>query len=384
MFTAFLFRLRAEGVPVGMGEWLAFLGGLQQGIAHDLDGMYALGRAVLCRTEADYDGYDIAFADMFKDAALDPDIQAKLAQWLEEAQARTSDTLVDPAFETDEDLWKAFLERLAEQTERHDGGNHWIGTGGTSPFGHSGRASRGIRVGGSGGNRSAVHVASERQWEAYRTDRTLATRDMQVALKTLRRLQREGQWSLDLDATIDRTCHNAGDIELVERRDRENQVRLVLLMDSGGSMAPHAQRVAALFTAAEEIGTFRSFDAYFFHNCVYGWLRKNDDVGERVATADVLAGLTPQHRLLFVGDASMAPYELFSSTGWGFADVERVPGIEWLRRFRRRCPSSVWLNPDPQKWWDHPTVSAVGQIIPMHELTVDGLRDAVGILRKPV
>jgi uncharacterized protein with von Willebrand factor type A (vWA) domain len=383
VFTAFLYRLRAEGVPVGANEWLALLGALGRGLATDVDGFYRLGRAVLCRTEADFDAYDVAFAETFRGAVLDPEVRARLEQWLQDAAARESDTLVDPAM-TDDELWKTLLERLAEQTERHDGGNKWVGTGGTSPFGHSGRASKGIRIGGTGGNRGAIQVADERKWESYRTDHALDHRDLAVALKALRKLTREGLMELDLDGTIDRTCKNAGEIELVERREKQNQVRLVLLMDAGGSMAPHAERVAQLFTAAEEIGTFRSFEAWFFHNCVYGWLWRDFESGDRVPTADVLAELTPQHRLVFVGDASMAPYELFSQTGYGFADADRVPGIEWLRRFRRRCRASVWLNPDPERWWDHPTVSAIGEVFPMRPLTVDGLRDAVAELRKPV
>lgn len=383
MFTAFLYRLRAEGVPVATGEWLTLLGALRDGLAADVDGFYRLGRALLCRTEADFDAFDLAFADTFRGAVLDPELREKLEGWLADAVARTSDELVDPGL-TDQELWEQLLERLAEQKERHDGGNHWVGTGGTSPYGHSGRAASGIRVGGSGGNRGAIHVAADRQWESYRTDRTLETRDLQVALKALRKLQRQGRFELDLPETIDATCHNAGEIELAWRRERENQVRLVLLMDAGGSMAPHAERVSQLFTAADALGTFRTFDAYFFHNCPYTWLWTDFEAGERRPTADVLAELTPQHRLLFVGDASMAPYELFSMVGWGAAEDDRAPGIEWLRRLRRRCPASVWLNPDPRRWWDHPTVRGIGQIFPMFELTLHGLEDAVAALRAPV
>jgi uncharacterized protein with von Willebrand factor type A (vWA) domain len=384
MFVALLYQLRARGLPVGTGEFLVFLRGLSLGLVHSVEGLYTYGRAVLCRTEADYDAWDLAFADTFRDAVLDPELRAKLDEWLRDAIARASEALVEPEFGSDEELLAAFLQRLQEQDARHDGGSKWVGTGGTSPFGHSGSAARGVRVGGPGGNRGAIQVADDRQWESYRTDTTLQTRDLQVALRTLRRLQREGRWELDLDGTIDRTCKNGGEIEVLDRRERENQVHLVLLMDAGGSMAPHAERVSQLFTAAEEVGTFRSFEALFFHNCVYGWLWKDFDAGERVPTAEVLARLTPRHRLLFVGDASMAPYELFSATGWGFSDEERLPGIEWLRRLHKRCPASAWLNPDPRRWWDHPTVSAIGQIYPMFELTVDGLGDAIGALRAPV
>jgi uncharacterized protein with von Willebrand factor type A (vWA) domain len=383
VFTQFLYLLRAEGVPVGLQEWMALMRGLRAGLAHTVDEFYALGRAILCRTEADYDGYDLAFAHAFADAELDPEVRAKLESWLEKAKERESDELVDPDM-MDEELWQTFLERLGEQEERHDGGNRWIGTGGISPFGHSGRAKRGIRMGGKGGNRGAIRVASERRWESYRTDGALEVRDYSVALKALRKLQREGRWELDLPGTIDRTCKNAGEIEITERRERENQVRLVLIMDAGGSMAPHAERVTKLFTAAEAMNTFRSFEPWFFHNCPYNWLWSDYSSGERTPTSEVLAELTPRHRVVFVGDASMAPWELFSSTGWGFTESERLPGIEWLRKIRQRCPASVWLNPDPQRWWDHPTVSAIGGLFPMYELTVDGLRDAIRKLRAPV
>ncbi len=378
-----MYNLRAAGLPVGSSEWLVLLRALRDGLACDVDRFYALARAILCRTEADYDAFDVAFAESFRGAALDPDKLAELESWLHDAIERESDELVDPEM-SGQELLEGLAERLAEQTERHDGGDRWVGTGGTSPFGHSGRASKGVRVGGRGGNRGAIQVASDRRWESYRTDTTLSTRDLTVALKALRRLQREGRYELDLDATIDRTGRNAGDIEIVERRERENQVRLVLLMDAGGSMAPHAQRVNELFTAAEEIRTFRSFEPLFFHNCVYNWLWDDFEAGERRPTAEILAGLTPRHRLIFVGDASMAPWELFSSTGWGFGDGERLAGIDWLRRFRQRCPASVWLNPDPRRWWDHPTVSAIGQQFPMFELSLEGLRDAVNRLRAPV
>ncbi|MFT4621998.1 MAG: hypothetical protein ACI8PZ_000650 [Myxococcota bacterium] len=381
MFTTFLYALRGHGLPVGTSEWLVFLRAMRSGLATDLNGMYRLARSLLCRTEADFDKFDLAFAEVFEGLELPPDLLAKLQDWL--ATAAEMQEGASAAEERSlQELWDAFMETLREQEERHDGGNRWIGTAGTSPFGHSGRAAKGIRVGGPGGGRSAVSVASERRWQEYRTDRTLAVRDMHVALKSLRKLLREGRWELDLDATIRRTCDNAGDIEIVESRARENQVHLVLLMDAGGSMTPHYEQVSRLFTAAEGIKTFKSFTSYTFHNCVYGWLFEDIEEGKRIPTCDVLARLGPRHRLVFVGDASMAPYELFSPYGWPMD--EAVPGLEWLQRFRRRCPASVWLNPDPPRWWNHPTVRAIGGVFPMFELSVDGLSTAVNRLRAPV
>ncbi len=382
IFLRFLYTLRAEGLPVGTHVWLALLEALRQGVITDLASLYAVGRAIVCRTEADFDAWDLAFSGVFGDAVFSEADREKLRAWLERA-IQAAGEMVDPPF-SDEELWKELLDRLAKQKEQHDGGSHWVGTGGTSPFGHSGRAARGIRVGGPGGNRSAVAVADARQWESYRTDQALDARDYRVALKALRRLQREGRYELDLDGTIDRTAKNAGDIDLIWHRERENQVRVVLMMDAGGSMAPHAKRVEELFTAAEETKTFRSFEAYFFHNCVYGSVWKELSSNDRIATHELIQQLTPRHRLIFVGDASMAPYELSAAVGWGWSDEERLPGVEWLRRLRQACPASVWMNPDPQQWWDHPTVSTIGQIFPMFELTVDGLRQAVAKLRAPM
>ncbi len=382
MFTDFLYQLRSQGVLVGTGEWLGFLEAVRRGLATDVSGLYVLGRALLCRSETQFDAYDLAFAASFRGAELPEDLRAKLADWLDQAKAQNETT--PPLNETrpPEELWKEFLERLKEQTERHDGGNRWVGTGGTSPYGNSGRGDGGLRIGGSSGGRGgAVQVAMDRRWASYRADRTLEVRDLELALRAIRSLKREGLVELDLPETIDATSKNGGDIEIVERPARKNQVHVVLLMDAGGSMSPHAEKVERLFSAASRAKTFKSFTAYSFHNCVYDKLYTDIEAGERIQTSKVLDQLTPKHRLVFVGDASMAPYELFSSYGW--PGNESMPGIEWLRRFHERCPASVWLNPDPQRWWEHPTVSAIGRIFPMFELTLDGLRASVKKLRAP-
>jgi len=381
MFLDFLYGLRSQGLMVGAGEWLLFLRAMSRGMATDVDGMYNLGRSILCRSETEYDAYDVAFAAVFAGAELPEGVAEKLAEWLADAVEGKPGEWSDHGM-TEEALWRQFLERLKEQKERHDGGNRWIGTGGTSPFGHSGRGARGIRVGGSGGGRQAIRVAEERRWENYRTDRILDVRQTQVALRALRNLARQGDWVLDLPDTIRETCKNAGEIEIVHERERKNQVHVVLLMDAGGSMAPHFERVSNLFSAANNLKTFKTFRAYSFHNCVYGWLYRDIERLERVRTERVLEELTPKHRLLFVGDASMAPYELFSAHGWPSKGA--IAGLDWLRRFRQRCQASVWMNPDPQRYWRHPTVTAIGDVFPMYELTLDGIRDAVKTLRAPV
>lgn len=380
LFLDFLLALRDEGVPVGLNEWLAFLTGLRRGLALDLDGIYGLGRAVLCRTEADYDAFDLAFARTFEGAVLPDEAKKELMDWLASAFEGPQGTLDPKQYDSLEDLINDFLERLRTQTKRHDGGNTWIGTKGTSAFGHSGQAPSGIRVGGEGGGGRAMRVAGERRWQNYRSDRSLDIRDLQVALRMLRSLAREGPLELDLDETIDATAKNAGDIDLIERRARENRLKIVLLMDAGGSMAPHAEKVEKLFSAMKRVKTFKSLDVWYFHNCPYGSLYRDYMEMDRVPTEQVLRELTPKHRLIFVGDASMAPPELFAA--WGWSGTDAPSGLDWLRRFRHACPGAVWLNPDPERWWNHPTVSAIGNLFPMFELTVEGLEQAVRELRR--
>lgn len=382
-FTPLLFALRAAGLPVATAEWLVFLRAVHQGQIATPGELYHVGRAILCRSEADFDAWDVGFAKVFAGAmALSDDLMAKLEEWLKRQAERPAGEPVQHDLRSREELWRELLERLAKQDEEHHGGKYWVGTGGSSPFGHSGNGANGIRIGGPGGGRQAVEVAAERQWANHRQDRALETRDMQVALRSVRRLVREGVYELDLPETIRATCDNAGDVTLVERRSRENQIHLVLLLDTGGSMDPYAERVSQLFTAAAQLKTFKTFQVWQFHNVPYGWLYRDYQRLDRIATAKVLEDLTPRHRLIFVGDASMAPYELSSSSGWPTTG-QALSGLEWLRRFRQRCPASVWLNPDPRQYWEHPTVSAIGQVFPMFELTLDGLSRAVKKLRAP-
>ncbi len=380
IFLDFLFQLRDQGLPVGAGEWLTFLSALRKGLIHDSEGIYRVGRSILCRSERDYDAFDLAFGQAFEGLVLPEEMREQLMQWLSGAEAFAEGGPAPKEYSSIEELIQDFLERLRNQKERHDGGNTWIGTGGTSAFGHGGRAPTGIRVGGPGGGGRAMRVAGERRWQNYRSDVSLDIRQIQAALRALRSLTKEGPLELDIDETVAATARQAGDIELVETRAKQNQLRVVLLMDAGGSMAPHAERVNRLFSAMKAMKTFKSLDVWYFHNCPYGHLFKDYQEYIRVPTQDVLAQLTLKHRLIFVGDASMAPPELFAAWGWSGSDVPS--GLDWLRRFRTACPGSIWLNPDPVRWWNHPTVSAIGQLFPMFELTVEGLEQGVRALRR--
>ena len=386
MFDLLLFNLRIQKVNVGLGEWLTFLEGIKRGLVVDLEGLYTFGRSVLVQSEKQYDAWDLAFDATFQGVRLEPEISEALLSWLAQAEGLEAERVeLDLSFE---EMRRLFYERLKEQKERHDGGNHWIGTGGTSPFGSQGRSRNGIRVG-PGGGRSALAVAGERRWANYRSDKQLDVRDFQVALRALRKLTKEGQLELDVDGTIRKTADNGGEIDLEFSRARQNKVHLVLLLDTGGSMDPHSRLVSRLFTAANELKGFKSISTWHFHNVPYGYLYKDFSTQNRVSIERVLGEMSPHHRLVWVGDASMAPWELFGryhGNPWG-TEAETgqgLNGLGWLQRMKDVCRSSVWLNPDPERFWSHPTVSAIGGIFPMFPLTVDGLRDAVGTLRAPV
>ena len=371
---------------MGMGEWLTFLEGIERGLVVDLEGLYTFGRSILIQSEAQFDDWDLAFESTFAGVELQPEVSEQLLAWLAEAKTSQGEPVnLDMSFD---ELRRQFYERLKEQTERHDGGSHWIGTGGTSPFGSQGRSRNGIRVG-AGGNRSAVAVAGERRWANYRSDARLDVRDFQVALRALRKLTRDGPEELDVDRTIRKTVENGGEIDLEFARARQNKVHLVLILDTGGSMDHHARLVSQLFTAASDMKGFKSITTWHFHNVPYGYLYRDFATQDRVPIEHVLSKMTPHHRLVWVGDASMAPWELFGryhGNPWGSTDNAStgLNGLDWLRRIREVCQASVWLNPDPQRFWAHPTVSAIGAIYPMFPLTLDGLRDAVLKLRAPV
>ena len=385
MFLDLLFALRRHKVPVGTQEFLALHEALAAGLVSGEQELYDLGRAILVHTEAHYDAFDLAFVETFGDADV-LEIREAIKAWL--ADPVPMRDLSPEAFErmtgmSLEELRRRFEEMLKEQKERHDGGSRYIGTGGRSPFGNSGRNPAGIRVGGPGGQRSAVQVAMERQYRNYRTDVTIDVRQFKVALRALRSLGREGPEELAIDPTIDETCRSGGEIELVFERERKNTVRLALLMDAGGSMDPYARLVDRLFTAASEIGHWKSFDHYFFHNCPYSRVYSSIERLESVQTAELFRKHRPETKVVFVGDACMAPWELNAMGGiLSLWEKNQLSGLDWIRKFKEHFKDCVWLNPEPERFWRHDTITAIGQVIPMFPLTLDGIRAAVRHLRK--
>src|SRR6185369_15351534 len=278
-----------------------------------LDGFYHLCRTLCVKDIAFFDAYDEAFLAYFKDVHTDAlQLTEQMRAWL--SDPKLLEGLTDEQRQALqaldlEKLRALFEQRLREQKERHDGGNRWIGTGGTSPFGTNGRNPNGMRVGG-GGGRSAMAVAGERQFREYRRDVVLDVRQIDVALRGLRRLGREGAIEeLDLDETVDKTCKNAGEIDIVFRPPRRNRVKVVLLMDVGGSMDPHAELMSRLFTAASRAGRFAKFRSYYFHNCVYNSVYEDAEFRKPVPVAELLSHSDRDEKLVLVGDALMHPAE---------------------------------------------------------------------------
>jgi uncharacterized protein with von Willebrand factor type A (vWA) domain len=387
MLLPFFYTLRTLKIPVGTQEWLCLMEALSQNLADSsLIRFYHLARSILVKSEALYDAFDQAFLICFKGHEEDFNLKQELLDWLNRfVDPANRPTLPNvPKLDLDE-LRRRFLERLAEQMEEHHGGNRWIGTGGTSPFGHSGAHPSGIRIGGPGGGRSAVQIAEERRFQNYRYDRILDTRQLKVALKRLRKLDRTGlPEELQIDKTIDETCRNAGDIELVFEPSRKNQTELLLLMDVGGSMESYAQMVEALFSAAHASTHFKAFEHFYFHNCIYSKVYTDMTRREWIPTEDLFRKFRKSFHVVMVGDACMNPYELFAPGGAiEYWENNRETGIDWLQKIYQHYPLTVWLNPEPEHYWQsHPTIHAISRLIKMYPLSVEGLTEAIDELRR--
>ena len=389
MFLDFFYGLREAGVPVSIQEWRMLMAALEQGLhGSNLLSFYHLSRATLVKSESYFDAFDRVFAHVFQGVEGELSVSEELEQWLNDP--KQFDGLTDEQraqlqrLDADE-LMKKFLETLEQQDERHDGGGRWVGTGGHSPFGHGGEHPTGIRVGGESRSRSAMKVAEDRRFEDYRTDSTLDLRQTKVALKRLRHLTRSGPYDqLDLDRSVDETCKNGGDIEVVFSQEKRNNVRLLLMMDVGGTMDPYYAPVSQLLTALHEERGLRDFRTYYFHNCIYDTLGKTARLyaDEPVPTGDLLRTLDERWRVLIVGDAAMHPAELMNPRGNINPRYEsETRGVDWLLRISDHFERAVWLNPDPPKIWGHSqTCRIIERLFPMFQLSVDGIEDAVTAL----
>jgi uncharacterized protein with von Willebrand factor type A (vWA) domain len=394
MFTAFFYYLRSSGLNISLNEWLSFMEALDQGLCNSLMDFYQLCRAILIKSEADYDKFDLAFAEFFKDIQSIEDIPEEVWQWLDKDLSDESLELgydnLFPEYDLDE-LRSLLAERLAEQKEEHNGGNYWIGTNGTSAFGHSGYHPGGIRIGGKSRHLSAIQVASERRFRDFRKDATLDIRHFQMAFRSLRELSSKvdgAKTELDIDETINETCKNAGMLKLVWDRPRTNTIKLLLLMDSDGSMWPYSRLCNQLFQAAHKSSHFKDLKVFYFHNCIYENLYKEPTCirYDWVDTEWVLNNYGSEYRLILVGDASMGPFELTRPGGnIVFGLHNKIPGINWLKKVRNHYPHSIWLNPIPKDNWPYMlgsfTIKKIGEIFPMFDLTLEGLEEGIKKLK---
>lgn len=382
MFIDFFYILKKRRVPVSITEWMTLMEALSRGYITNLDNFYYLARAILVKSEAYYDHYDVAFQEYFKGIESPQEITEQILDWLKDPINRMvlgeEEKALFDSMDFDE-LLKEFEKRLGEQTEQHDGGGYWIGRGGTSPFGHSGYHPAGIRIGGESGGRHAIQIAQERRFKNYRSDLTLDVRQIKLALRGLRQLNRIGiEDELDLEKTIDTTAKNAGDIELVWRRSRKNAVKLLLLMDVGGSMNPYVYVCSRLFSAAHSVSHFKDFQYFYFHNCIYDYLYTDVERSEAISTSYLLHTFEPDYKVVLVGDARMATSELLSKYGaLYYYEQNETPGVVWLKQIAEHFTHCVWLNPEETYFWNHPTVLMMSKLFPMFELTLDGLSQAI-------
>jgi uncharacterized protein with von Willebrand factor type A (vWA) domain len=382
MFTDFFYTLKGRKVPVSITEWMTLMEALSKGLISNLDDFYYLARAILVKSETYYDQYDVAFQEYFKGIEGPAEIPEKILDWLKDPINRMTLSEKEKALFDMMDfdkLLREFEKRLAEQTEQHDGGSYWVGRGGTGPFGHSGSHPAGIRIGGTSRGRGAIQIAQERRFRNYRSDLTLDIRQVKMALRRLRQLSRIGpEDELDLEETIDATAKNAGEVELRWTRSRKNAVKVLLLMDVGGSMEPHAEVCSRLFSAAHSESHFKDLQYFYFHNCIYENLYRDIERQEEVSTSYLLHTLEPDYKVVLVGDARMAIQELIERNGAiYYYQHNETAGMVWLRQIAEHFTHCVWLNPEGLYYWNHPTVMLIGKCFPMFELTLDGLGEAI-------
>lgn len=387
MFIDFFYLLRSHDLEVSVNEWMTLMEALSKGLhQNSLLGFYYLSRAILIKTEADFDKFDGVFLEYFESVKNLDAIPAEFYEWLHDPKEMKpyDPNEVDARTTYDLDRLREMLkERMEEQHARHDGGQYWVGTGGTSVLGHSGYAGTGILVGGEGGRRHALQVAAEREFRDFREDNTLDLRSFQMAFRRLRQYtqQEEGpRDQLNLDDTIKETGKNAGFLSLQFERPRENAVKVLLLFDSGGSMRPYSRLCSQLFQAVDQANHFKDLKIYYFHNCVYEELYKQPSLVQdsAVPTLSVLNQLGREYKVIFVGDASMALSELYRVGGAiSYQHYNEETGLTWLQRIHARFDRSIWFNPIPREYWPYDygaeSIRIIGQTFSMEHLSAEGL-----------
>jgi len=389
MFFNLVEELRSAGIPASAKEQLVLLEALDRGaITRSPEQFYYLARSIFVKDEALLDRFDRVFDKVFKGVFPESGDEAEIPEdWL---RAVAEQFLSEEEMEkirslgSWEEIMEALKERLAEQKERHEGGNKWIGTGGTSPFGNSGYNPEGVRIGGESTHGRAIKVWEKRQYRDLDNTRELGTRNIKLALRRLRKFARTGAADeLDLDATVDGTARQ-GWLDIRMRPERHNAVKLLLFLDVGGSMDPHIRVCEELFSAATS--EFKNLEFFYFHNCLYEgvWKDNRRRHGEQTKTWDILHKYGHDWKVVFVGDAAMSPWEILQPGG-AIEHFNEEAGAVWLQRMAETYPAIAWLNPVAEQYWDYSgSTKIIRELMNdrMYPLTLEGLDEAMRALSR--
>ena len=391
MLIDFFLKLKAAKVPVTTKEYLMLIEGMQKGVVGaSIDDFYYFSRTCLVKDEANFDKFDRAFGEYFKGVEAIMGVEADIPlEWLRkqaELNLSPEEKAKIEAMGGWEKLMEEFKKRLEEQKGRHQGGSKWIGTGGTSPYGAYGYNPEGIRIGQDGSrNRSAVKVWDQREYQNLDDQVELGTRNIKIALRRLRRFARDGApEELDLDGTITSTARKAGMLDILMRPERHNKVKVLLFFDIGGSMDDHIKLCEEMFSAAKT--EFKHMEYFYFHNCLYDYVWKDNRRrhAERTPTVDIMHKYGHDYKLIFVGDATMSPYEILQPGG-SIEYSNDESGAVWMRRMLDTYPKAIWLNPEPEQLWPYrQSISVIREIMEarMYPITIKGLERAMRYLSK--
>jgi uncharacterized protein with von Willebrand factor type A (vWA) domain len=390
MFVNFFYTLKEAGIPISPTSFLRLHKALKLGLVTGLDAFYTAARCILVKSERYFDLYDRVFAHLFHGAELpdftgidlDAAAQDLLNEWLKDPEALAQALgISEEELQklSPEELLKYFLDRLKEQTEAHHGGSRWIGSRGTSPVGHSGFHPGGMRVGGRSMGKSAIKVAMERRYKDYSVDGPLTESQIGEAMKRLRRMVPVGpKDEINIEDTIRATTKNAGEIEIVFDRSLRDRLKVILMIDNGGwSMDPYVELVQTLFNYAR--AQFKDLKTFYFHNTIYDFVWEDPPRRYKPQRISDFGTWDPETRLVIVGDASMAPYELMATDGSIYVNERSGrPSMDQLNFLQQFFKHAVWLNPTPLRLWPMTrTIGIITQVFPMFELTLDGLDRAV-------
>ncbi len=393
MFSKFFYTLKDKGLDVSLGEWLDLQEALDKGLCESsLTQFYYVARMILVKSETEFDKFDMAFEECFKGVKTETEVGKNMLRWLDKSdmlelaheEARSHLNQVEDIQVDKDDVEEKFKQRLKDQNEEHNGGSFWIGTMGKTSFGNMGGNVGGVRVGGQTGYQSAFSVVGARKFRDFRDDKVIDNRQFQMALRRLRQFSTKldiPKSELDIDETIDKTCNNGGYLQIEMMKPRKNAVKLLLLMDSGGTMIPYTSLMNDLFQSVNKSNHYKDVKVYYFHNCIYSKLYKTPECenGDWIDTEWMFRNVGSDYKVIIVGDAAMAPEELYSNTGNYRGPNGGLSGFEWLQLMKRHYKKIVWMNPKmaPGRAPWREAETAVKEIFPMYKLTVKGLNEAM-------